>query len=74
MGHWYLSEPPDGPQFPSMGGYFDEVFCTLTEGPADRMGSDVPGLVWGCLIWDDPTREQPFRTLDEASVHWRPVH
>ncbi|MFF8646455.1 hypothetical protein [Streptomyces sp. NPDC015345] len=74
VGHWYLSEPPDGPQFASMAAYFDEVFCTLTEGPADRMGSDVPGLVWGCLIWDDPAREQPFRALDEASAHWRPVH
>ncbi|MEU6676576.1 hypothetical protein [Streptomyces sp. NPDC046853] len=74
MGHWYLSEPPDGPQFPSMADYFDEVFRTLTEGPADRMGSDVPGLVWGCLIWDDPTREPAHRTLDEASTYWRPVH
>ncbi|MGW7272046.1 hypothetical protein ACWGH5_16130 [Streptomyces sp. NPDC054864] len=77
MGRWDLSEPPggEGPaQFPSMTGYFDEVFHTLTEGPADRMGADVPGLVWGCLIWDDPTREQPYRTLDEASAYWRPVH
>ncbi|MEU5896636.1 MULTISPECIES: hypothetical protein [unclassified Streptomyces] len=75
MGLWYLSEPPhDIAQFPSMATYFDEVFRTLTEGPADRMGSDVPGLVWGCLIWDDPTRQQPWRTLDEASAHWRPVH
>jgi hypothetical protein len=74
MGHWYLSEPPDGPQFLSVADYFDEVLCTLTEGPGDRMGSDVPGLVWGCLIWDDPTREPAGRTLDEASAYWRPVH
>lgn len=75
MGGWDLSEPPEGPaRFPSMAGYFDEVFRTLTQGPPDRMGSDVPGLVWGCLIWDDPTREQPYRVLDEASPYWRPVH
>ncbi|WP_409055111.1 hypothetical protein [Streptomyces sp. SYP-A7185] len=75
VGRWYLSEPPEGPApFTSIAHYFDEVFSTLTQGPADRMGSDVPGLVWGCLIWDDPTRQQPFRTLDEASAHWHPVH
>ncbi|MGW5867135.1 hypothetical protein ACWFRJ_33825 [Streptomyces sp. NPDC055239] len=75
VGRWSLPEPPDGSAvYPSIADYFDEVFCTLTEGPADRMGSDVPGLVWGCLIWDDPTQQPPWRTLDEASAHWRPVH
>lgn len=75
VGRWDLTEPPEGPaQFPSLAAYFDEVVYTLTEGPADRMGPYVPGLVWGCLIWDDPTRQQPWRTLDEASAHWRPVH
>ena len=42
----------------------------LTEGPADAMGPDVPGLVWGCLIWDDP--EYPL--LDETLPHWTPIH
>lgn len=34
------------------------------------MGPDVPGLVWGCLIWDDP--EAPL--LNDALEHWRPIH
>jgi hypothetical protein len=34
------------------------------------MGPDVPGLVWGCLIWDDP--EYPL--LDETLPHWTPIH
>lgn len=48
----------------------DAVHRTLTDGPADAMGPDVPGLVWGCLLWDDP--EAPL--LDDALEHWHPVH
>ncbi|MEU1488584.1 hypothetical protein ABZ441_33270, partial [Streptomyces sp. NPDC005752] len=34
------------------------------------MGPEVPGLVWGCLVWDDPGSP----SLDDALEHWRPVH
>ncbi|MFE6364254.1 hypothetical protein ACFVP3_30200 [Streptomyces sp. NPDC057806] len=72
VGRWSL---PDGlacdePDYPSIAAYLEAVHRTLTEGPADAMGPDVPGLVWGCLIWNDP--EAPG--LDEALEHWSPVH
>ncbi|WP_308117999.1 SMI1/KNR4 family protein [Streptomyces buecherae] len=72
VGSWSL--PDDlgfgSPSYPSIAGYLDAVHRTLTEGPADAMGPDVPGLVWGCLVWDDP--EAPL--LDDALEHWRPLH
>lgn len=42
------------------------------KGPAriSGMGADVPGLVWGSLIWDNPE----FSSLDDASEHWTPIH
>lgn len=72
VGRWSLPDnlACDKPDFPSTAAYLDAVHRTLTEGPADAMGPDVPGLVWGCLIWDDP--EAPL--LDDALEHWHPVH
>ncbi|CCK30410.1 hypothetical protein BN159_6031 [Streptomyces davaonensis JCM 4913] len=72
VGRWSL---PDDlafgrPAYPSIAAYLEAVHRTLTEGPADAMGPDVPGLVWGCLIWDDP--EAPM--LDDALEDWHPVH
>lgn len=29
-----------------------------------------PGLVWGCLVWDDPGRPG----MVEAFAHWEPLH
>ncbi|MFF1277659.1 hypothetical protein ACFVZC_30320 [Streptomyces marokkonensis] len=72
VGSW--SQPDnlacDKPGHPSIAAYLGAVHRTLTEGPPDAMGPDVPGLVWGCLIWDDP--EAPL--LDDALEHWHPIH
>ncbi|MFI0243100.1 hypothetical protein [Streptomyces sp. NPDC016845] len=73
VGRWSLDSLPGVgaiPAFPSIAAYLDAVLRTLTEGPADAMGPDVPGLVWGCLIWENP--EHPL--LDEALPHWTPAH
>ena len=73
VGRWSVDSLPGvsaGPAFPSIAAYLDAVLRTVTEGPADAMGPDVPGLVWGCLIWQNP--EYPL--LDKALSHWRPVH
>lgn len=72
VGRWSLPDnlACDKPGYPSITAYLEAVHRTLTEGPADAMGPDVPGLVWGCLIWDDP--EAPL--LDDALEHWHPVH
>ncbi|GGZ74183.1 hypothetical protein [Streptomyces bluensis] len=72
VGPWSLPDnlACDKPGYPSIAAYLEAVHRTLTEGPADAMGPDVPGLVWGCLIWDDP--EAP--RLDDALEHWHPVH
>ncbi|MGX1267078.1 hypothetical protein [Streptomyces phaeoluteigriseus] len=72
VGYWSLPDnlACDKPDYPSITGYLEAVHRTLTEGPAEAMGPEVPGLVWGCLIWDDP--EAPL--LDDALEHWHPVH
>ncbi|MEU0811877.1 hypothetical protein [Streptomyces sp. NPDC005970] len=71
VGRWNLvDEPVSTPEYPSVTAYLEAVHRTLTEGPADLMGPDVSGVVWGCLIWDDP--ESPG--LDDAFKHWAPVH
>ncbi|MFJ9589152.1 SMI1/KNR4 family protein [Streptomyces acidicola] len=73
VGRWGLDSLPGvgaEPAFPSIAAYLDAVLRTVTEGPADAMGPDVPGLVWGCLIWENP--EYPL--LDEALPHWTPIH
>jgi hypothetical protein len=72
VGSWSMPDnlACDKPGYPSITAYLEAVHRTLTEGPADAMGPDVPGLVWGCLIWDDP--EAPL--LDDALEHWHPVH
>ncbi|MEU7468687.1 hypothetical protein AB0A94_09035 [Streptomyces sp. NPDC044984] len=72
LGEWtsyegmYMNEP----SYPTLADYLETVRRTLTEGPADRMGSQVPGIVHGCLIWQDP--ELP--RLDETHADWQPVH
>ncbi|MCQ4206608.1 hypothetical protein [Streptomyces longispororuber] len=72
VGSWSLPDDLacDKPSHPSIAAYLEAVYRTLTEGPAHAMGSDVPGLVWGCLIWDDPA----CPLLDDALPHWRPIH
>ncbi|MFJ6694531.1 hypothetical protein ACIQM4_00455 [Streptomyces sp. NPDC091272] len=72
VGYWSMPDnlACDKPGHPSIAAYLEAVHRTLVEGPADAMGTDVPGLVWGCLIWDDP--DAPL--LDDALEHWRPVH
>ncbi|MFF2410488.1 hypothetical protein [Streptomyces sp. NPDC058092] len=72
VGYWSLPDnlACDKPDYPSIAAYLETVHRTLTEGPADAMGPDVPGLVWGSLVWDDPG--SPL--LDDALEHWRPVH
>ncbi len=72
VGYWSLPDnlACDKPGYPSIASYLEVVHRTLTEGPADAMGPEVPGLVWGCLVWDDPG--SPL--LDDALEHWRPVH
>ncbi len=62
VGHWVMPERELESWYPSLAAYLETVHRTLTMGPADLMGSDVPGLVWGCLVWDDP--ESP--ALDDA--------
>lgn len=74
VGRWGLDSLPGvgaKPAFPSIAAYLDAVLRTVTEGPAAAMGGpNVPGLVWGCLIWENP--EYPL--LDEALPHWTPIH
>ncbi|MFD4234709.1 hypothetical protein [Streptomyces sp. NPDC058542] len=48
----------------------DAVLRTVTEGPADAMGPQVPGPVRGCLVRENP--ERPL--LDEALPYWTPIH
>ncbi|MFE0131126.1 hypothetical protein ACFWY6_06030 [Streptomyces sp. NPDC059037] len=72
VGHWSTMAGPEvsEPRHPSMAAYLAAVHRTLTEGPPDLMGSDVPGIVWGCLVWDDPDDPR----LDDALEHWTPLH
>ncbi|MFI1416750.1 hypothetical protein ACH4VX_01960 [Streptomyces sp. NPDC020731] len=71
VGSWSLPDRlPGKPSYPSIAAYLETVHRTVTEGPADLTGPDVPGLVWGCLIWDDPGNP----LLDDALEHWAPIH
>ncbi|MGW0548869.1 hypothetical protein [Streptomyces altiplanensis] len=72
VGHWSTMTGPEvsEPRHPSAAAYLEAVHRTLTVGPADLMGPDVPGIVWGCLVWEDP--EHPG--LDDALGHWTPLH
>jgi hypothetical protein len=72
LGKWssYEGMFMDEPLYPSIAAYLETVNRTLGEGPADLMGSKVPGIVYGCLIWQDPQRPG----LDETFADWRPVH
>ncbi|MFF2025630.1 hypothetical protein ACFVW2_28000 [Streptomyces sp. NPDC058171] len=54
---------------PSIAAYLEAVH-TLVEGPADLTGRDEPGIVYGCLIWQDPQCPSP----DATFADWRPVH
>ncbi|MER7739622.1 hypothetical protein ABTX34_15095 [Streptomyces sp. NPDC096538] len=71
MDKWsLLDEPAQKPEYLSVAAHLEAVHHTLTQGPADGMDPDVPGIVWGCLIWDKPE----FPGLDEAAEHWAPLH
>ncbi|MET9139555.1 SMI1/KNR4 family protein [Streptomyces parvulus] len=72
LGEWtsfegmFMTEP----RYPSIAAYVEAVVHTLTRGPADLMGPQVPGIVYGCLVWQDPRQPR----LDETHADWRPVH
>ncbi|MEV6162384.1 hypothetical protein AB0L71_10755 [Streptomyces sp. NPDC052052] len=71
VGTWALMDDPvSKPDHPSVSAYLEAVHRAVTQGPPDLMGADVPGVVWGCLIWDDPQ----LPGLDEAFEHWTPIH
>ncbi|MEU9337982.1 hypothetical protein AB0D49_33285 [Streptomyces sp. NPDC048290] len=71
VGCWELPEGIDPPQYPSIAAYLTVVHRALTAGPADLMGSSgVPGIVYGCLIWDDPQSSW----LTSAAGDWVPLH
>ncbi|MGW8889162.1 hypothetical protein [Streptomyces sp. NPDC055749] len=73
LGEWssYEGMLMEKPLYPSIAAYLEAVNRTLVEGPADLMGYKVPGIVYGCLIWQDP---QGPPGLDETFADWRPVH
>ncbi|MEV8406266.1 hypothetical protein AB0R12_10710 [Streptomyces niveus] len=72
LGKWRAYEGMfmDEPLYPSIAAYLEAVNRTLTAGPADGMGPEVPGVVYGCLSWQDPRDPR----LDETFADWRPVH
>ncbi|MEV0222541.1 hypothetical protein [Streptomyces sp. NPDC050704] len=71
VGQWSFEDNLAGtPDYPSMAAYLESVHRTLNVGPANLMSSDVPGVVWGCLIWDRPQGSW----LTDAAEHWSPVH
>ncbi|MFB6780995.1 hypothetical protein ACFCX0_27075 [Streptomyces sp. NPDC056352] len=71
VGSWELPEGIDDPRYPSIAAYLGAVHRTLTAGPADLMGSSgVPGIVYRCLIWDDPQGSW----LTDAAEDWAPLH
>ncbi|MFJ3583175.1 hypothetical protein ACIPPS_13220 [Streptomyces sp. NPDC090127] len=71
LGRWTSYEGlfMEQPLYPSIAAYLESVNRMLTEGPAGLMGSGVPGVVYGCLVWDDPDSPR----LDETFADWRPV-
>ncbi|MFF7243064.1 hypothetical protein ACFZBU_04095 [Embleya sp. NPDC008237] len=71
VGDWSIVEQPVTEAVcPSISAYLEAVLRTLTDGPANLMRDDVPGLVWGCLIWDNPERPGML----DAFAHWTPIH
>lgn len=48
VGSWSLPDNVacDQPGYAPIAAYLNAVHGTLTEGPADAMGPDVPGLIW----------------------------
>ncbi|MER7493958.1 hypothetical protein ABT033_15275 [Streptomyces pharetrae] len=72
LGRWssYEGMVMEEPLYPSLAAYLEAVGRTLREGPGDLMGAEVPGIVYGCLVWDDPHSPR----LDETFADWRPVH
>ncbi|MGW7197670.1 hypothetical protein [Streptomyces chryseus] len=72
LGKWssYEGMFMEEPLYPSLADYLEVVGRTLVEGPADLMGDQVPGIVYGCLIWQDPKSPR----LDETAADWRPAH
>jgi hypothetical protein len=72
LGKWssYEGMFMEEPLYPSIAAYLEAVNRTLGEGPADLMGRKLPGVVYGCLIWQDPKRPG----LDATFADWRPVH
>lgn len=72
LGKWRAYEGMfmDEPLYPSIAAYLEAVNRTLTAGPADGMGPEAPGVVYGCLSWQDPRDPR----LDETFADWRPVH
>ncbi|MFF3019434.1 hypothetical protein [Streptomyces sp. NPDC057939] len=72
LGRWRSYEGlfTEEPLYPSIAAYLESVNRALTEGLSGWRGTHVPGIVYGCLIWEDPLHPR----LDEARPDWRPVH
>jgi hypothetical protein len=71
VGRWSTMAGPEvsEPRSPLMAAYLETVYRALTVGPADLMGSDVPGIVWARLAWEN----LEYRSLDDAFEHWTPI-
>ncbi|MFE6775433.1 hypothetical protein [Streptomyces sp. NPDC057702] len=71
VGGWQTYEGGDAgsPVWPSVAAYLEAVNRALTEGPADLLGPDLPGLVYGCLVWEDPANPAMTQALED----WRPL-
>jgi hypothetical protein len=71
LGEWSSYEGlfMEEPLYASIAAYLEAINRTLGEGPADLMGSEVPGIVYGCLIWQNPQDPR----LDETFADWRPA-
>ncbi|MFI1381886.1 hypothetical protein [Embleya sp. NPDC020886] len=71
VGDWSIVEQPvTEAVHSSISAYLEATLRTLTDGPANLMRDDVPGLAWGCPIWDNPERPGML----DAFAHWTPIH
>ncbi|MFE2867044.1 hypothetical protein [Embleya sp. NPDC059259] len=71
VGDWWIVEQPvTEAVHPSISAYLEATLRALTDGPANLMRDDVPGLVWGCLIRGNPERPGML----DAFAHWTPIH
>jgi hypothetical protein len=71
VGRWSTSAGPyvSPPGHPSLAAYLTDAHRALTGEPAHLPDAGVPGIVWGCLVWDDPA----YPRLEESRAHWTPL-